>query len=616
MNIHAQIINFIKEPGKVYLSAISLIGVSTFFALNSFTVPTPSEWTLLYCFIGSILILNHLTFQIPPKGNNLSMDSAVYLACVFVYGLTMTLNVLLLSSVIYAIYKRKIAWWKHFVNFALYSMMIIGACYIFNLSGGLTGPLNIRNIYPYLISLGVYFSINVLMVGLFYLISIKGNLFTVLKGILIETIAGYVSTLLLSLVLSILLANHYIFGLFLFMCISALLSVAFKQLFKLYDEVSEKAMKDQRTGLFNHGYFEVVLEKELVNSKEKNQPFALALMDIDNFKKYNDAHGHLKGDRLLEFFGAILKRECKEFNYFAARYGGEEFAILMPNTVETDAYTFINQLRKKINHSYFEGVEALPHGCISFSAGIIGYKKGMYDKSQLIDKADQAMYYAKAQGKNLVHIFDNQSLIQKTIDIEKEIHEIEQQLKIFLSKDIYTFQHSKRVYRYATEFSEKIGLGDYEKKTLILGALFHDIGKLEIPRDILNKTGKLTNEEWEMVKKHVLWGKEIASTNDKFKELIPLIELHHERFDGKGYPLGLSGDEIPKLARILCIIDSFDAMTTERPYQKTKTFEEAIQEIRICSGRQFDPQFVEPFIEMIAHKINLNNEVAVNERAV
>lgn len=147
-----------------------------------------------------------------------------------------------------------------------------------------------------------------------------------------------------------------------------------------------------------------------------------------------------------------------------------------------------------------------------------------------------------------------------------------------------------------------VDISDSEKKTLILGALFHDIGKLEVPKHILKKTGKLTSEEWETVKKHVEWGKEIVSTIDKYKSLLPLVELHHERMDGKGYPHGLIGDEIPKLARLLCVIDSFDAMTTERPYQQTKSFDEAIHEMQRCAGFQFDPLFVEAFIKMITQK--------------
>ncbi|MDZ7543138.1 HD domain-containing protein, partial [Clostridium perfringens] len=116
-----------------------------------------------------------------------------------------------------------------------------------------------------------------------------------------------------------------------------------------------------------------------------------------------------------------------------------------------------------------------------------------------------------------------------------------------------------------------MALSQTEKRSLILGALFHDMGKLEVPKHILQKQGKLDAEEWMIVKKHVEWGKEIVSAIGKYSELLPLIELHHERMDGKGYPHGLKGEEIPKIVRMLSVIDSFDAMTTERPYQTTKT---------------------------------------------
>ena len=130
----------------------------------------------------------------------------------------------------------------------------------------------------------------------------------------------------------------------------------------------------------------------------------------------------------------------------------------MPNKLEREAFSFINGIRKKVNDSYYEGTELFPHGCLSFSAGIIEYSKGIYNKSQLLDKADQAMYYAKAQGKNMVHIYNEQSLFQKTIDIEQDIQEIEHQLKIFLSKDVYTFQHSKRVFSYAMDICDYVAV--------------------------------------------------------------------------------------------------------------------------------------------------------------
>jgi HD-GYP domain-containing protein (c-di-GMP phosphodiesterase class II) len=162
--------------------------------------------------------------------------------------------------------------------------------------------------------------------------------------------------------------------------------------------------------------------------------------------------------------------------------------------------------------------------------------------------------------------------------------------------------------------AEILDLNEDERRLFILGSLIHDIGKLEIPRDVLNKKGALTNDEWEMIKKHVLWGKEIVLASGKYKELVPLVELHHERYDGKGYPYGLKGCEIPRLARMLCIIDSFDAMTTERPYQKTKSFEEAIEELGKYSGTQFDPELASYFIQYIESKIKPHNSHLIKER--
>ncbi|MCL6574199.1 MAG: diguanylate cyclase, partial [Bacillus sp. (in: Bacteria)] len=337
----------------------------------------------------------------------------------------------------------------------------------------------------------------------------------------------------------------------------------------------------------------------------------VVILDIDDFKQYNDLYGHIQGDQLLQEFGALLKNETDEAKFIVARYGGEEFAILMPNTNCHNAFSFMNELRKKANDTYYKGVERLPSGCLSFSSGIAECNKETYGISELLNKADQAMYAAKNQGKNLVQIYNKHSeySVKHSLSLEKELEEAEYQLKIFLSKDVYTYRHSKRVYQYAVDFSRRLNLSVHERKTLILGALIHDIGKLEIPREILNKKGKLEPHEWEMMKKHVTWGKEIISINKKLEDLIPLVELHHERYDGNGYPYGLKEKSIPKLARILCVIDSFDAMTTERPYQKTKTFQEAIVELRDCSGKQFDPQFIEPFISMIKQLSDSSEEL-------
>lgn len=592
---------FLKSTTNKYLFIVSVLGVIAFIAIYDFAFHSSSEWLITIALVGAILLLNHHPIVLPPKGNSLSMDSSICLACLFLFGLNLTLAVLLIYSILFALTQRKIVWWKHIFNFSIYVLMITSTYYIFILTGGTINGIQVNNIVPYLISFSIYFVLNVFFIGYYFILAAAESFENVVRELIKEAISPYMSTLMLSLVLAILMSYERFFGLFLFVCIAFLLSLAFKQHFHLFKEISEKANKDFLTGLNNHGYFKEILEKEVTVAKESDQPLCIVLLDIDDFKKYNDLYGHIQGDHLLQEFGQLIKAVSEVENYPVARYGGEEFSIIMPNTTPQRAISFMNELRKKTNDTYFDGVESLPYGCLSFSAGIAECEKETYNISELLNKADQAMYAAKGQGKNLVQIYNQYSeySVQRSLSLEKELEEAEQQLRIFLSKDVYTYRHSKRVYQYAVNFSRMVSLSDYERKTLILGALIHDIGKIEVPRDILQKKGKLEPHEWEIMKKHVTWGKEIVSVNKKLEDLIPLVELHHERFDGNGYPYGLKEKSIPKLARILCIIDSFDAMTTERPYQKTKTFNEAFEELRACSGKQFDPQFIEPFIAMI-----------------
>ncbi|MDE8564022.1 diguanylate cyclase [Anoxybacillus rupiensis] len=589
----------LKSHEKIYTLFVSILGISLIIIKDHFHTQSLEDWVLIYMLAGSITLLNIFLINLPPKDNSFSMDSSVYLATVFLYGTDLALKVLLLCSIVELFYRRKMSLWRHLFNFSMYCLMILGAYYSFLLFNGKIGAINTYNLWPYVMSLMAYFIINVTLMFLFFFFS--GQIFkgALDLGVLKEACVSYSVTLLLSLVLALLLKQEKYFGLFLFTVLVVLLSFVFNKFLQLYQSVAERANRDDLTGLYNHGFFKETLKEHFADVKKLPQSFCLALLDLDDFKKYNDCNGHLRGDELLKFFGDLLQAETKEKNYIVARYGGEEFAILMPNTTKEAAFLFLDRLRKKVNDTYFIGVEYVPYRCLSFSCGIAEYEKGMYDSGELIHKADQAMYYAKAQGKNNVQIYDEENICWSQIEFKEDLEDMEQLLRIFLSKDVYTYRHSKRVFTYALEFSERLDLTDHEKQTLILGALIHDIGKIEVPRDILNKKGKLEPHEWEIIQKHVIWGKEILASNRRFEDVLPLVELHHERYDGKGYPYGLKGEEIPKLARILCIIDSFDAMTTERPYQPTKTFEEAVAELRACAGTQFDPYYAQQFIQFI-----------------
>lgn len=591
----------LKHQFNIYIYVIALIGSSlSLFQGSYFFTLSNTDWIIAFTSVCAVVLLNEYMIKLPPKGNSLSMDSAIYLAVLFAFGLGTTIYVLAASSLVFALYHRQIIWWKHLFNFSLYSIMITGAYYTYTLVGGEVGAFNIFNTYPYFISMASYFLVNVVLIGLYFYLYAKERLF---KEIIKDALVSYFVTLALAFILVILLNAYPLFGLFLFSTITIVLSLLFRHYFHLYQEISDKASIDELTGLINHGHFKEMLQNYFVD--DTKHPLSLCLLDVDDFKVYNDYYGHLQGDELLQHIGYMLKEYCEKNEFLVARYGGEEFVILLPNINKKDAYLYIDKLRKKMNDTYFSGVEVLPHGCLSFSGGVIEYERPIYNTSELLGKADQALYYAKAQGKNMVHLFSEKDEIQHVLDVQKDLELLEQKLNIFMYKDIYTYQHSKRVYNYAIHFAEKLALNERDKQLLIMGALIHDIGKLEIPRDIINKKGKLEPHEWSIMKKHVTWGREIISIYKGWEDLIPLVELHHERYDGKGYPYGLKGKSIPKLARILCVIDSFDAMTTERPYQKTKSFEEAIDELVRCSDQQFDGQFVSPFIEMIKEKYPL-----------
>ncbi|MGO4733728.1 bifunctional diguanylate cyclase/phosphohydrolase [Paenibacillus sp. 2KB_22] len=599
--------NFIRnlihkaDRSSLYVILLSCTGIGVFLYMNkwSYLHLTTADWVMVYTMLGAALILDYFTFQIPPKGNQQSMDSSVYLACIFMFGGAFSLSVLLPVSIILLVKDRKLTWWKHIVNFSIYSLMITGAAAVFEWTGGQSGTLDGYNLLPYFAALAAYFIINTITLGFFFHFSTKDALQQMKRAFVTESLLVYLCTLILALVLTILVVHNGVLGLLLYLSLSILLSHAFKQLFVMYQTIEEKANTDQRTGLFNHSYFESMLENELTTARTQGTPLCLGLIDIDDFKKYNDRFGHLQGDSLLALLGDFLMRKTEGTPVTAFRYGGEEFTLLMPGMELDESYKFMNKLRKQLNDTPFEGVEVFPHGCLSFSGGVAPYQVDMYNKSQLVDQADKALYYAKKQGKNNVHRHGSNDGMEHEIDLVQDVRDIEQQLNLFRYKDMDTFKHSKRVYKYSLDISELLALDNAEKRRFVLGALIHDIGKLEIPWSILNKKDKLTAEEWETIKGHVTWGKKMVITNDRFADLIPYIELHHERYDGKGYPYGLKGNEIPRLCRMLTVIDSFDAMTTERPYQETKNVEEAIRELRACSGSQFDPELAELFIRYI-----------------
>lgn len=368
------------------------------------------------------------------------------------------------------------------------------------------------------------------------------------------------------------------------------------------EELQSLVNKDGLTGVYNHRFFCDILKKIIKNSESDNKSVSMVFIDIDYFKHYNDLYGHQKGDDILREVGNILKNSVRPKD-IVARYGGEEFAIILPDTKEDEAILIAEGIREKIEKAYFEGEENQPNGKITVSIGVSVYPDKAKDDIELIKSSDDALYRAKFFDKNRVEIYTS-ILDELKKDIEEQhidlITSIKTLISVINAKDKYTYGHIERVVVYARMLAEKLELNEEEKKNLIYGAYMHDIGKINISKDILNKRMALTDEEWNILKQHPNEGVEIIKSVDSLQDISSVILYHHERYDGKGYPDNLKGEEIPYNARILTVVDSFDAMTSERPYNKRKTYGEAIDELRRCSGTQFDPKIAEAFIEVIS----------------
>jgi diguanylate cyclase (GGDEF)-like protein len=370
---------------------------------------------------------------------------------------------------------------------------------------------------------------------------------------------------------------------------------------KIRKELERLATHDSLTDILNHRSFQALLDEKLEEAKKENTSISLILLDIDFFKVYNDSLGHQKGDQVLKEVADILKNASKEIGY-CARYGGEEFVIILPKTGIKAAKALAEEIRRKVEETEFPGIDLLPKGKLTISIGIAEFPSMADNKERLIQKADEALYKAKFVSKNKVEtyfsVFDELSLSLK--DEEKELfNSIRTLTMVINAKDRYTYGHSERVMEMAKKFAEIIGLDEQQTKDIIFGSLLHDIGKIEISREVLNKPTKLNDLEWQMTKQHPQWGADIIRPLKSLKGSLDIVLYHHENYNGTGYPKGLKGEEIPFGARLLRIIDSYDALTSHRPYKEAMSQEQAIEELQKYSGIHYDPEMLEKFCKMI-----------------
>ncbi|WP_330586941.1 HD domain-containing phosphohydrolase [Aminipila terrae] len=329
---------------------------------------------------------------------------------------------------------------------------------------------------------------------------------------------------------------------------------------------------DHLTGLYNRRFF----EKELYRlDQEKNMPFSIAMIDVNGLKLTNDAFGHSVGDELLKRVAKVLTAECNEDNIIA-RIGGDEFIILLPHTSHEEAEKQVKRIYKATAKERVKDI------VISISIGFDTKLCMGTGIENTIIKAEEQMYMKK--------ITESQSMRNKTIQaIFNTLNEKNERERI----------HSEKVSKISREIGEIMNLDEDTVNELETSGLMHDIGKIIISEDILNKPGKLTESEYREIKRHSECGYQILRSVDAYSPLAENVLYHHERWDGKGYPRGLRGRDIPLLARIITIADAYEAMTAKRPYKKPLTVEAAVNELVKNSGTQFDPQIVELFVKKI-----------------
>lgn len=375
-----------------------------------------------------------------------------------------------------------------------------------------------------------------------------------------------------------------------------------KELVRSNKKLQSLATTDGLTGLLNHRTFQDTLSECIANAGT-DRPLTLLMMDIDNFKIFNDQFGHQAGDRVLAQLGRQMKDIFKNMGIIA-RYGGEEFVVILPNTNHEKGLAIAQEFSSLIQSTPLQ-LDTETEVRISLSIGLASYPKDATDRQNLIKFADRALYKAKEMESNKVQMYysvleELRVNIECDQDLMKIIHTLN---TIINAKDKYTYGHSERVMNYAADLARYMGLPQKDIESITIGAFLHDIGKVEIPGDILNKPGKLNAKEFEFIKKHPLIGAEIIKPIKSLEKAREFTLYHHERFDGHGYPFGLDGKNIPIYGRIAAVVDAFDAMTTNRPYQIVKSRDEALMELERGAGSQFDPEIVLKFVEMYQNKL-------------
>ncbi len=377
---------------------------------------------------------------------------------------------------------------------------------------------------------------------------------------------------------------------------AAVVSIAAKNAM-LYSAMQDEANHDGLTGLYNRRHF--VQQARQLMAQCGGASLSLAIISLDDFQLYNELHGAHQGDRLLQDLSQLIQSAVGGQGLLG-RHGGKEFILALPYKDGAAAAELVGEVRS-LFRDYLKRRSGEGVGYCTFSAGISSYPHIAFTLEDAIEFAGIALYAAKKSGKNRSQQYLGPAQQHPTPEAqrlgEQSMQTVYALMAAIDAKDHYTFNHSQNVSVYASRLAEVIGLDQAHVDILRQAGLLHDIGKIGIPEGILSKEGPLTPEEWEVMRQHVEGSIAMIRYLPQLDYVTPVVIGHHERWDGTGYPRGLSGEEIPVGARCLCIADAFDAMTTNRGYKEARSVEQALDQISKGLGTQFDPRIGQAFIE-------------------
>ncbi|MDI6872544.1 MAG: diguanylate cyclase [Bacillota bacterium] len=361
------------------------------------------------------------------------------------------------------------------------------------------------------------------------------------------------------------------------------------ELRKAWEDLVHFTRLDESTGAFNYQYFSRCLEEEIEECREPGDYVSVILLSLDDFKEHD-----LEAQMRMVSQAANTIQEYVRGRDRVCRVGEDMFAVIMAGSDSLDALDVAERIRSSIRRSAIRTSGEAVRFTVSIS--IATYPKDAATAENLIYRAEQTLFRARHQRKDRVclssvTIEEVQAKINRAGSaLAKNIPTL---VAIIDAKDVNTCGHSERVTKYSVAIARWLGLPEDQIEDLKFGALLHDIGKVSLEEYLLDKPGRLSQEELDCIRNHPIFGATFVETIDYLKKVSPIVLYHHERLDGSGYPYGLKGEEIPLAARIVAVADAFDAMTSVRPYKGPKSPEEALAELRRLSGQQFDPAAVD-----------------------